>query len=52
MICEYLFYKKQINFFQAYYFDQDDHYMPGFSRFFKKMAKEGNERAQKVTVHL
>ncbi|CAB4018667.1 Soma ferritin [Paramuricea clavata] len=30
----------------SYHFDQDDHYMPGFSKFFKKMAEEEHEHAQ------
>jgi CHASE3 domain sensor protein len=35
---------------QSYHFDQDEHYMPGFSKFFKEMAEEEHEHAQKVRL--
>lgn len=31
----------------SYHFDQDEYYMPGFSKFFKKMSEEEHEHAQK-----
>jgi ferritin len=36
---------------QSYHFDQDDHYLPGFSKFFKKMAEEEHEHAQMVRLY-
>ena len=34
--------------FQAYHFDRDDIKMPGFHKFFLKMAEEEHEHAQMV----
>ena len=51
ILWDILSYKGMFFFLQSYYFDQDKLYLPGFSKFFKKMAEKRHEDAQIVRLY-